>query len=360
MARLTKQADGRYHTTVVVGHDARGKAIRKPIAGRTLKEIDDKREEVLRHYALGGKARAEVLFGEYAAEWYYAITPTIAEKTADGYKGMLNACLIPIFGNRQMRALTPPIIQQEFNNLANQKYSKSYLAKCRTILNRIFKRAVAEGILPVNPLSVVTMPKTKSKPKVVRRAFTPEETTRILRVGSTHPEGLLLLVLYYTGMRPEEVRGLQAEHIDLKRGVIHVRQAITYVSNRTAEDRSLKTPQSRRDIPIPQVLVRALRKRPVFGDNFLFGALKDPSKPISRTSFHKLWTRLMVQTDTPYITPYWFRHNFTSMMVDRGIQPHELMRVTGHASTNILIKVYYHPTEAGIEAANQKVLSAWE
>lgn len=361
MARLTKQADGRYHTTVVVGHDARGKAIRRPIAGRTLKEIDDKREQVLRHYALGGKARAEIMMDQYIVEWYATYKkPNTGEKNAMSARTILNAQILPAFGQRQVRAVTTGDIQTFLQELADKQYSASHVRKCKSLLNQILRQAVAEGIIPYNPATATVMPKIKAASKTKRRPFTAEETSSLLYVGDNHPEGLLILVLYYTGIRLEEALGVQGKSINLRTGDIRIRHAIGYVNGRISIDTRLKNRSSYRTVVAPPPLLTKLREQPCIGDAYLFGAPTDPAKPLPAATFKRRWARLMAAAGTPNITPHWFRHNFISMMVDKGVKPEELMQLTGHTDTRVLLSTYYHVTETGEQNLRQKVLDVWE
>ena len=47
-----------------------------------------------------------------------------------------------------------------------------------------------------------------------RRALTQDERRRIEALFTTHEHGLYLATMYYTGMRPGEVRGLQWGDVD--------------------------------------------------------------------------------------------------------------------------------------------------
>ena len=63
----------RIRRKVVVGHDADGKAVVKWVGGYTVKEVEAKKQELIRTYILGaGEAQRNVLVSVYMQEWYDA------------------------------------------------------------------------------------------------------------------------------------------------------------------------------------------------------------------------------------------------------------------------------------------------
>lgn len=350
MAKYKRQKDGRYHTTITVGHDSDGRTVRKTIAAKTVAELEAKKQEVIQHYIVGGRANAEVFFDEFAADWFEDFKrQNTGAHNAQTYCDVLNARLLPKFEHRQLRAISANDLQQYLNWMSDTGYSRSYITKSKVIMSQIFGHARVQGIIDVNPMDVVEMPsfRARKEDKNKRRPLTADETERLLEVGSTDPDGLIILALYYLGVRPEECRGIRGSSIDLRRAEVTINWSVDYIAGRVSEDHSLKTQASYRTLPAPPPLMDVLRKHPCIGDAYLLPAPKDQAAPLPYSTYRRRWDRLMALAGTPYITPYWFRHNYISMMVDSGMPPHKLKQLTGHSDIRVLINTYYHQTETG-------------
>lgn len=68
--KLSEKVDKRRRAKVVVGHDADGNPITKYVSGRTKRELDEAKEELIRTYIGGTKLKRDVLFDDYCKEWY--------------------------------------------------------------------------------------------------------------------------------------------------------------------------------------------------------------------------------------------------------------------------------------------------
>ena len=67
-----KQESGLYRTKVKIGVDAQGKVLYKWISGKTKKELEEERQQVIAHYITGDGMQQDQLFGVYAQKWFKA------------------------------------------------------------------------------------------------------------------------------------------------------------------------------------------------------------------------------------------------------------------------------------------------
>ena len=72
-----KQKSGLYRTKVKIGVDAGGKDIFKYVSGRTKKELEDAKREVIARYIGNTGLNDDVLFGKYAQDWYFNTKNTL-------------------------------------------------------------------------------------------------------------------------------------------------------------------------------------------------------------------------------------------------------------------------------------------
>ena len=112
----------RIRRKVVVGHDADGKAVVKWVGGYTVKEVEAKKQELIRTYILGaGEAQRNVLVSVYMQEWYDAYKKgEISASTKRSYANAINNHIAPYIGDKQMRAVTDIDLQKVINRLAKK------------------------------------------------------------------------------------------------------------------------------------------------------------------------------------------------------------------------------------------------
>jgi len=82
------------------------------------------------------------LFSDYVLNTYNStLLPLMAKSTRDRYSGIVNNYLIPAFGSRSLRDLTPLTLQQYFSAL-DLKLSYESRDKIRDVLSSILSSAV--------------------------------------------------------------------------------------------------------------------------------------------------------------------------------------------------------------------------
>ena len=203
----TKQKDGRNRTKVKVGVTPDGRDINKWVSGKTKKELEDEKRRAIAHYITGTGLENDRLFGEYANEWFHVRKePFIKPATQNCYRTIINKHLLPEFAVRKMRSIKP-IELQEFVNRFEGK-SSTQITMIIAALESIFKCAVQDKIVSGNPAAGLQRPAQKQAAE--KRALTDEEKKRVVALFHTHKHGLYLATMFYTGMRPGEVRGLNS------------------------------------------------------------------------------------------------------------------------------------------------------
>ena len=168
----------RLRAQVTVGHDADGTPIYKWANGRTKKELEANKEELRRAHINGAVAiRRDIFFGEYVTEWYRAYKePYLSASSKANYRSTLNHYLFPVFGDKQMRAITALQLQSYLNSLAGT--GKTTLCYIMIILTNCFTLATAQGVIDRNAAAGLKPPKAE---RTSRRALTAQETP--IRMG---------------------------------------------------------------------------------------------------------------------------------------------------------------------------------
>lgn len=343
--KLTEKADKRLRKKITVGRDTEGRPIVKYASGKTKRELAIAEEELRRRYIGGQEVAREVSFEAYAEAWVKAYK--LGKSSAgndDNYRCALYRHIIPAFKDRQLRAITSFDLQLFMNSKAG--FGRTTIGYIFTIIRNVFLRATAEGIIDRNPVLGITKPETTSK---ARRALTDKETAATLHVGETHPDGLLLLLLYYTGLRRGEAIGLQWRDIDFQASTISLHRDYDF---KTESLGKLKTKAAKRTLPMPTELYKALDSVRGIGETFIFQHMIDG--PIScLQAYRNTWEVLaeaMYQFDNSIeskngqsiLTAHYYRHNYASILYNGGVDILTAQKWLGHADAKTTLSIYSH------------------
>ena len=349
---MAKQKDGRYRAKITVGRDADGNPIVKYVSGRTKKELESAKAELKKRYVGGVEVQRDVTFGEYAKEWYEIYKkPNISYSSQKTYESIFNGHILPELGERRMQAITANDLQ----TLLNKKHGLglSTIGIIKSIIANVFVKAYAQGIIDRDPSAGLTRPAAKKKNK--RRALTDAETKAVLKVADKHPDGLILKVLYYTGMRLGEACGLQWRDVDFKSRTISVRRDVDFKAGCIGD---VKTKYSIRDIPMPSKLFEALFPLRGLGGAFVIPA--PGGEHWRNTPLSRAWLELMAavyaednsiesrETEAgraSILTPHYFRHNYATVLYYAGVDVLTAQRYLGHAKAQTTIDIYTHLNE---------------
>lgn len=108
--------------------------------------------------------------------------------------------LIPVFGNMPIKSITPAQCQKLIDGYVDKGQGKT-AEEIYSLLNQIFKMAIAHGIISMNPLAVVVRERHERKHG---KALSKDEEKELLRHTAGTKYQLLFALVLYTGMRPNE------------------------------------------------------------------------------------------------------------------------------------------------------------
>ena len=126
----------------------------------------------------------------------------VAELTFENDTYRYKKLFKPYFGSMQIKEITPSYCQKLFDGLAEKGHTKTS-NEVYSLLNGIFKMAIAHGIISKNPLAVVIMEKHK---RTHGKALTKQEELKLLNELKGSRYQTLMAVALYTGLRPNEYK----------------------------------------------------------------------------------------------------------------------------------------------------------
>lgn len=124
----------------------------------------------------------------------------VAKLTFENDMYRYNRHIKPYFGSMQLKEITPACCQKLLDGFADKGQTKTN-NEVYSLLNGIFKMAIAHSIISKNPLAVVIIEKHK---RTHGSTLTKEEERKLLESLKGSRYQTLMAVALYTGLRPNE------------------------------------------------------------------------------------------------------------------------------------------------------------
>lgn len=223
------------------------------------------------------------------------------------------------FGSRDIDTITRLDIKNYLLDLPILSRSKAiYLGA----IVGTFNCAIDDGVIQTSPAHGIRLPR-EAKSDI--QYFSKQEVKKLLdnAEGDLNP---YLLIAFHTGMRPEEVLGLQwgdigSTHISIKRA--KTRNSI----------RPTKTPKGVREVPYPSFIMESVNK--LKSNSLWVFNLQDTN------SLYYRWNKLLERCEIPKRKLYATRHTFATTALNDGLLSiNELAGILGHTSPNITLQYY--------------------
>ncbi|MBS1722963.1 MAG: site-specific integrase [Armatimonadetes bacterium] len=278
-------------------------------------------------------AKALSSFGisdDYCLFSFYSYTylPTVNGRSENwlGQIGWaMDKYVLPEFGHRDIRELKRPELQLFFNRL-NRSMKASSVAKLKIVFSGVLRLAMADELIPSNPLAFVRLP---TPDRVVKTALSFYELQSLL--GASGPLIKPFVILAgCAGLRLGEAVGVTRAAIS-RDGVLSVRQQVQQMKARCEVSPRLKTSNSYREIPIPKPMLEALLECGQVSDIWVCSDSKGGYiRPKNITRELRLACE---RAEVPVVSPHELRHTFISLMDNEVEAPRTVvMALAGHAA----------------------------
>ena len=263
-----------------------------------------------------------------------------AQSTRDRDRSCLRSLILPNFGERPIRSITPSEIETW---LAIMDKAPNTRGRALQILRSILDLARRDRVINTNPASDVKPP--PMKPQRVSRALTDAEITSVVEAAEDIDErtAVIIYLMARCGLRIGEALALRRRDVDLDANTISVhtsmsrREGVRPVKGRHREDEG-------RTLPIPQDVSRRLSRhfteRSITGiDGFVVTAPR--GGPLRYTNWrNRVWTRIVKRVGLP-ITPHDLRRTAaTRLFVEDRWTPAEVQAYLGHLDPRITLGIY--------------------
>lgn len=312
------------------------------------------------------KREAEYAASAWLMEWEHNQVPTnktlgqladayiesranlLSPTTITGYKKIRNTALQSVI-NIRIANLTKILYQKAVNDYA------SYITEDGTIVKRSPKTVIEAHHFFMTVLKAhgfpaftdITLPeREKDEIKIPSTA----EVNAFLDAIQGTDAYIYVKIAVVLGLRKSEILGLQWRDIDIENQRVYITRAKVKTEAGTWVCKATKSRSGTRDLHIPMTLIQAL------------GEPGEPTEYICTRSpdgLDSLYKRLRAKVGFDY-NFHALRHYHASVLISRGIPDIYAKKRMGHATTNMLKRVYQHVIKEAELEFEQAIDEAFE
>jgi integrase len=331
-------------------------------------QAEDRIREIIRRAKSGEAIKAgSDTFGAFLDEWLAAKKLSVEESTMGSYRRLVENHLRPAFGKKMLTTVTADDVQRFYNGL---KVKRVTLQNIHVVLGMVFKLAVKRKKLAGSPMAGVELPKRQDDGE--SQAMTPEQVSAFLAAASDSRFAALFSLAFHLGFRPGELLALKWQDFDADAKTLRVSRNIVFRRHGDWYLKAPKTARSKRELPLTDNLIDALRseRRAQLETRMKAGkAWKDHGFIFTDTFGepyppNDLWRECRRILDAcgfeGKFSPKTGRHTMASLLLAKGVNVKAVSERLGHTKITTTLAAYAHVlpgAQTEISAEIERLLS---
>lgn len=364
---IYKRKDGRWEGRYIKSRTTDGKAIYGYIYAKTYSEVKQRLT-----LAKAGNLEIKPLipshipFKHWADEWLISIQPRIKESSNIKYNNLLQKYILPALGDKELSQLSHCYIQNYCNELLTNggKNKKGLSPKTVTdilsLLRCILRFSAERTEYPVCDLKNIIIKQKTIKMKILSR----DEQANLCKFLFKYPscKNIGILICLFTGLRIGELCALKWKDISLSEKIVYVNKTMQRIQNLNDTERKTKIvitqPKSScsiRAIPLPDTIVDILSIIQQPDECYILTGKENIYIEPRNMQYH--FKKVLKQCAMDSCSFHSLRHTFATRCVEVGFDVKSLSEILGHASINITMNRYVHPS-MDLKRENMNLLSA--
>jgi integrase len=251
------------------------------------------------------------------------------------YERSLRLHVLPTLGGARLSRIQRRDVQRLADELLASGADPSTIRNALKPLQVIYRRAIEDGDLALNPCERLRLPAVPSRRE---RIASPAEAAAL--IAALRPEDRALWgCAFYAGLRRGELRALVWADIDLANGVIRVERSMDGYGaagepKSRAGRRTVPLVAALRDLLIEHKLVTTRAEGLVFGSS--------ATSPFTPTVVRKRALTAWRHAGLEPIGLHECRHTFASVLIAAGVNAKAITAYLGHASIQTTFDLYGH------------------
>lgn len=382
------KARNRWVGTITMGFDSEGRQLRRSVTGATKKAVLGRMRETQTAADAGQTpAPRDLTVARFLDDWLTKVLPgTIAPATLAQYRHVTKLYIVPLVGQKRLRALSPTDVAVMLRKLGTEyKRKRSPNGEVmlgvaphtqritRSVLRRALRWAEQEGSVARNVASIAHGVRIDADGG---RTLTPEQARALLASLDGHRLEAAFTVALSLGLRLGELLGLAWSDVELdaKPARLTVSRALKRIDGEGLVLQDTKTRSSRRTVHLPTQVAAALKahRNRQAGEQLIagpgweplplgldlvfrtpFGTATDPA------NFRHTCYRVTEAAGLGEWSPHELRHSCASLLIAQNVPLKVVSELLGHSSIRITADVYGHllePSKAEAAEAMQSTL----
>lgn len=356
-----RKSDGLWEARVTVGHDDEGKQKQISKYFNTRNEARDWLTETQHNIQTGSYVKPHKITVSHWLDTWLTVyeKPTIRQTTYDNYETMIRVHIKPAIGHIPLMQLQASDLQQLYNQKAKEKSSRT-VHLIYHVINMALKQALKEQKVYRNVNEATKLPPLQHKEI---EPLTIEQIHKFLEVAEQDRLYTAFLLELGTGLRRGELLAIKWQDIDLENGKIFINRTVARVRKENGSTKTElvyqepKTKKSKSSVPIPEDIVKELKKHKArqdsqekwffkekYHNNDLVLCSED-GRQLDPRSFTKRYARLLKQAGLPEVSFHTLRHTFASLMLEEGEDMRTVQEILRHTRLSTTADIYTSVTE---------------
>jgi integrase len=257
--------------------------------------------------------------------------PSVARE----YERSLRLHVLLTLGGAKLSKIQRRDVQRLVDELLASGADPSTIRNALKPLQVIFRRAIEDGDLAVNPCERLRLPAPRGRRE---RIASPSEAAALIAALRSEDRALWGCA-FYAGLRRGELRAVRWDDVDLADGLIRVERSMSGHGElggpkSRAGRRSVPIVAALRDLLVDHKLVTRRARGLVFGSS---GA-----QPFTPTAVRKRALTAWRRAGLEPIGLHECRHTFASLLIAAGVNAKAITAYLGHASIQTTFDLYGH------------------
>jgi integrase len=319
--------------------------------GKTRREVQQKLVMALRDLQQGVLPTDDRLTtSQFLDRWLVDVAqPTVRPRTFASYSQTVTLHLKPSLGRTPVSKLRPDQVQTFLNAKLASGLSPRSVGIIHAVLRQALNQALRWGIVHRNVATLVTPP---SVPRARIQPLDPQQARLFLDAVQGDRLDALYSVAVALGLRLGEILGLRWSDVDLETGTIRVAQALQRVGGRLTFVEP-KSERSRRTIPMPPLVARALRAHrsrqleerlaggPAWNE-FDLVFTTTVGTPLDARNVTRRFQSALELAGLPRLRFHDLRHTCATLLLAEGVPARVVMETLGHSQISLTMNTYAH------------------
>jgi integrase len=353
--------NGTYYFVISAGFNSNGK--RRQIKRTGFKTQKEAKEQYLHIQNELADDKfidpSSVTFESFLEKWKKRKRNQIEESTYIRYERLCRLHILPAIGKMKLQKIDTLTVQNLIDYLASEHhFAKKSCLLVTTILKDVFRRAIIEGLVKVNPVQEIDLPKTSNVEMII---WDQEDVDLFLSLRnerniSKYYTAILMALL--TGMRKGEILGLAWDSIDFENNIIFISQILESDGSKLSKRTKSK---KFRQVLIPDLLKHELIRykkfqkndSPTNPDNLVFCTRR--GKRVIPNTLNDVLDSFCTKYNLPRMKFHDLRHTHATMLIKENVNIKVIQERLGHSSPSITLNIYSHYLPSMQQSVTEKM-----